>query len=37
MVVQRGIGVAKGYATTKFFENVVILCFEKRFSKQNSV
>ena len=37
MVVQRGIGVAKGYATTTFFENVVILCFERRFSKQNSV
>jgi len=36
------IGVAMGWAkgampTPKFLENIVNLCFEKRFSKQNSV
>jgi len=40
MVVQLGIGVArgvKGAITPKFLENIVILCFERPFSKQNSV
>jgi len=36
-----GIGVARGetrgHAPPKFLENIVILCFERRFSKQNSV
>jgi len=35
-----GIGVArggKGSCPPKFFENIVILCFESRLSKQNSV
>jgi len=36
-----GIGVdrggAKGPCPPKSLENIVILCFEKRFSKQNSV
>jgi len=35
------IGVARGakgaMALPKFLENIVILCFERRFSKQNSV
>ena len=35
------IGVARGgqrgHTPTKFLENIVILCFERRFSKQNSV
>jgi len=35
------IGVARGakwpMATPKFLENIAILCFERRFSKQNSV
>ena len=35
MVVQLGIGVAR--EATKCTENIVILCFEKRFSKQNNV
>jgi len=42
MVVQLGIGVARmggqrGHALQQFLENIVILCFEKRFSNQNSV
>jgi len=41
MVVQLGIGVAgggdKGYMALKLLENIVILCFEVRFCKQNSV
>ena len=41
MVVQLGIGVAGGRQTghdpQKFLENIVISCFERRFSKQNSV
>jgi len=41
MVVQLGIGVAgggqRGHAPPKFLENIVIFCFERRFSKQNSV
>ena len=31
------IGVAKGAMPPKILENMVILCFERRFSKQNSV
>ena len=34
------IGVARGAkepCPPKFFENIVILCFERRFSKRNSV
>jgi len=35
------VGVArggkKGHAPPKFLENIVILCFERRFSIQNSV
>ena len=32
------IGVARGaMGPLKSFENIVILCFERRFSKQNSV
>jgi len=27
----------RGYGPLKFLENIVILCFERRFSKQNSV
>jgi len=30
-------GGAKGAMPPKFLENIVILCFERRFSKQNSV
>jgi len=26
-----------GHAPPKFLENIAILCFERRFSKQNSV
>jgi len=26
----------RGHAPPKFLENIVILCFERRFSKQNS-
>ena len=40
MVVQLGIGVARGGKGTwphKFLENIVILCFERCSSKQNSV
>jgi len=41
MVVQLGIGVVRegqrGHAPQTFLENIVILCFERRFSKQNSV
>jgi len=41
MFVQLGIGVAgrgqSGHATPKFLENIVFLCFERRFPKQNSV
>ena len=37
----RLIGVARGeqrsHVPPKFLENIVILCFERRFSKQNSV
>ena len=34
MGVARG---AKGVIHPKFLENIVILCYERRFSKQNSV
>jgi len=41
MVVQLGIGVSRGakgaVPPKKCLENIVILCFERRFSKQNSV
>ena len=41
MVVQLGIGVAregqKGHDPPKCLKNIVILCLERRFSKQNSV
>jgi len=41
MVVQLGIGVAKGgdkgATPPQFLENIVILCFERRFSKRNNV
>jgi len=30
-------GGQRGYVPPKFLENLVILCFERRFSKQNSV
>jgi len=30
-------GGQRGHAPPKFLENIVILCFERRFSKQNSV
>jgi len=30
-------GGSKGPCLPKFLENIVILCFERRFSKQNSV
>jgi len=40
-VVQLGIGVASGakgaMPTKTFLENIDILCFERRFAKQNSV
>jgi len=37
-VHRRRQGVAKGaMPSAKFSENIVILCFETRFSKQNSV
>jgi len=31
------VGGKGAMAPSKFFENIVILCFERRFSKQNSV
>ena len=34
---QLGSPGAKGAMPPKFLENMVILCFERRFSKQNSV
>jgi len=34
---RRSQGGAKGAIPSPFLENVVILCFERRFSKQNSV
>ena len=34
---RRSQGGPKGPCTPKFLENIVILCFERRFSKQNSV
>jgi len=34
---RRSQGVPKGPFPPKFLENIVILCFERRFSKQNSV
>jgi len=40
LVVQLGIGLARGdkrYMPPKCSENIVILCFERRFVKQNSV
>jgi len=41
MVVQLGIGLARGdqrgHVPPKCLENIVILCFERRFSKQNNV
>ena len=33
----RSQGGGKGTIPPKFLENIVILCFERRFSKQNSV
>jgi len=40
MVVQLGIGLARGdqrgHVPPKCLENIVNLCFERRFSKQNS-
>jgi len=33
----RSQGGGKGIMPPKFLENIVILCFERRFSKQNSV
>jgi len=33
----QGVGAKWAMAPTKFLENIVILCFERRFSKQNSV
>ena len=33
-VARRG---QRGHGPPKFLENIVILCFERRFSKQNSV
>jgi len=34
---RRRRGGERGYAPPKFLENIVILCVERRFSKQNSV
>jgi len=31
------MGVPRGHGPLKFLDNIVILCFERRFSKQNSV
>jgi len=31
------VGEQRGHGPPKFLENIVILCFERRFSKQNSV
>ena len=36
-LLRRGIGVAGRHGPPKGLENIVILCFESRFSKQNSV
>jgi len=30
-------GGQRGHAPPKFLENIVILCFESRFSKQNGI
>jgi len=37
LVHRRSQGGQRGYAPPKFLENVVILCFESFFSKQNSI
>ena len=34
---RRSQGDQRGHGPPKIFENIVILCFERRFSKQNSV
>ena len=34
---KRSQGGERGHDTPKFLENIVILCIERRFSKQNSV
>jgi len=34
---RRSQGCQRGHASPKFLENIVIVCFERRFSKQNSV
>jgi len=34
---RRSQGVPKGPCSQKILENIVILCFERRFSEQNSV
>ena len=34
---RRSQGGQRGHAPQKFLENIVILCFERRFSKQNNV
>ena len=34
---RRSQGMQRGHDPHKFLENIVILCFEGRFSKQNSV
>ena len=36
-VAATSIGVARGAMPPKILENIDILCFERRFSKQNSV
>ena len=40
-ICHKGIGIARGAkgpcSPPKYLENIVILCFERRFSKQNSV
>jgi len=37
MPIGAAMGVPKGQCPPQFLENIVILCFERRFSKQNSV
>jgi len=37
LVHRRSQGGQRGYAPPKILENVVILCFESFFSKQNSI
>jgi len=41
LIVNQSIGVARdgqrGHGPPKFSENIVMLCFERCFSKQNSV